>query len=269
MMDDQNMEDAIVDRVAGQLRDVGNQYKLSALLKRLEGWQLSHKLELQYTSETELAQLKQEFGDPKILTAFVDAVNETLGLRLEVIETKLVPKPLHPSIVNQVEDILLEVEEKLMNWTTLEFGKHTGKTLPQVMFVDPDWFFWAFTENAFNGKGDLATEAQEIYTRARSIRIPQNADEKLVVEYFIHPITKDFTHFQLVPEARPKHNGASPTVRLEVVDMGLVREISSYDKGGYRRLINDIKAFIMKDPDIKMTKIRSEAFFFDDENFDI
>jgi len=30
-----------------------------------------------------------------------------------------------------------------MAWSTLPFGKHKGKTLPQIVFADPDWFFWA------------------------------------------------------------------------------------------------------------------------------
>jgi hypothetical protein len=28
-------------------------------------------------------------------------------------------------------------------WSVLDFGKHKGRTLPWVMFHDPDWFFWA------------------------------------------------------------------------------------------------------------------------------
>ena len=30
-----------------------------------------------------------------------------------------------------------------MIWTTLNFSRHVGKTLPQILFSDPDWFFWA------------------------------------------------------------------------------------------------------------------------------
>ena len=164
---------------------------------------------------------------------------------------------------------MLKVEEKVNTWTTLEFGKYAGKTLPQVMFNDPDWFFGAFGEGVFQGRDNLVTEAQEIYEKSRSIRVPQSGDDKTVVEYFIHPITKDFSHFQLVPESRPEHQGASPTLRLDVVDMALVREISSYDKGGYQRLINDIKTFILGDPNIKMTKTRCGAFFSDDGNFNL
>jgi hypothetical protein len=29
-----------------------------------------------------------------------------------------------------------------MIWTTVPFGKHQGKTLPQIVIDDPDWFFW-------------------------------------------------------------------------------------------------------------------------------
>jgi hypothetical protein len=29
-----------------------------------------------------------------------------------------------------------------MIWTTIPFGKHQGKTLPQIVIDDPDWFFW-------------------------------------------------------------------------------------------------------------------------------
>jgi len=32
-----------------------------------------------------------------------------------------------------------------MTWTELPFGKYVGMTLPQVLFTDPGWFFWAHT----------------------------------------------------------------------------------------------------------------------------
>jgi len=44
-----------------------------------------------------------------------------------------------------------------MAWSILPFGKHKGKTLPQIVFTDPDWFFWAMEENVF--KGPLKREA--------------------------------------------------------------------------------------------------------------
>jgi uncharacterized protein (DUF3820 family) len=28
-----------------------------------------------------------------------------------------------------------------MTWTPMKFGKYQGKTLPEIIFADPDWFF--------------------------------------------------------------------------------------------------------------------------------
>ena len=56
-----------------------------------------------------------------------------------------------------------------MKWTPLNFGKYEGKTLPQVMFEDADWFFDGHEKGYF--KNRLPLEAIEIYRRAHSIRV--------------------------------------------------------------------------------------------------
>jgi hypothetical protein len=40
-----------------------------------------------------------------------------------------------------------------MRWTTLNFGTHEGKSLPQIVISDPDWFFWAVARGVFTGRG--------------------------------------------------------------------------------------------------------------------
>ena len=50
-----------------------------------------------------------------------------------------------------------------MEWTKLNFGKHEGKTLPQIMFIDADWFFWGWEKKIFNDKGQLKKEAEELF----------------------------------------------------------------------------------------------------------
>ncbi len=49
-----------------------------------------------------------------------------------------------------------------MPWSVVDFGKHQGKTLPQIVFIDPDWFFWAIEESVFSTKGSLRDEAAAI-----------------------------------------------------------------------------------------------------------
>jgi hypothetical protein len=82
-----------------------------------------------------------------------------------------------------------------MAWSTLAFGKHKGKTLPQIVFTDPDWFFWAIEENVF--KGPLRREAERIDARARAIRIPMSFAQR-VTDYSIrHQPVARLTSVQL------------------------------------------------------------------------
>lgn len=60
-----------------------------------------------------------------------------------------------------------------MAWRILPFGKYKGKTLPQIVFADPDWFFWVVAVGFKSGA--LAVEAEKIRHRATHIRIPGKA----------------------------------------------------------------------------------------------
>jgi hypothetical protein len=42
-------------------------------------------------------------------------------------------------------------------------GRHAGKTLPRILFTDPDWFFNAFEEDHF--QQDLDAEAKILAER--------------------------------------------------------------------------------------------------------
>ena len=57
-----------------------------------------------------------------------------------------------------------------MVWSELKFGRHKGKTLPQILFSDPDWFFWAIDDNVFQNKGSLYSEAKDLDYKARNIK---------------------------------------------------------------------------------------------------
>ena len=52
-----------------------------------------------------------------------------------------------------------------MEWSIIDFGKYRGKSLPQIIFKDADWFFNGYENGYF--KGTLACEASELYRRAR------------------------------------------------------------------------------------------------------
>ena len=152
-----------------------------------------------------------------------------------------------------------------MNWSPLRFGRHRGKTLPQVLFSDPDWFFWAYETDAFQGL--QLREADAIYIRATHIKIPQPEEETLVAEYSVHPSVQKFVGMDLVPENRPHHEGSTKTFRSRIIDMEVPRRIAEYDKFGCKLMVNAIKYYVIGNENARMTKARCEDFFNDASNF--
>lgn len=151
-------------------------------------------------------------------------------------------------------------------WTKLRFGKHDGKSLPQVLFTDPDWFFWAYEKRDVFRDADI-DQAARLYKRARSIRIPDKHGKDLVVEYVIHPSTNKFGGMNVVPASQPLHEGASATFRKPVFDFGVISGIAKYDKLGGKIFLSSLKYYIFGNKSHVMNAKRCEDFFDDDTNF--
>ena len=154
-----------------------------------------------------------------------------------------------------------------MSWTEIYWScRYKGKTLPQVLFSDPDWFFFMVERGNFNNKGVLADEAMEFDRKACNIKIPQREGKNLVAEYYVHQPTGKFQDMRLVPRSQESHRGS---IRSNVIDLSVPRQISNCDKQGYRGLIRDVKFHIFGSPRYQMTKARCESFFDNDNNFNL
>lgn len=156
-----------------------------------------------------------------------------------------------------------------MGWSIVNFGKHKKKTLPQILFSDPDWFFWAVEEGVFKNKGVLSREANELNLKACNIKIPSRHGQNMKAEYFIHRPTMKFSRMKLISAAQPDHEGASPTFRKDVMDLSFPRQITPYDKLGCSHMLSSMKFYLFGSESVRMTKKRCEDFFDDSDNFEI
>lgn len=154
------------------------------------------------------------------------------------------------------------------HWFTLDFGRYAGKSLPQVMFTNPDWVFWAVENDVFKRYPSLLSQVKDIAMKATRIKVPQSGDEILVVEHYVHRPTKKYSHFNLVPISTPLHPGPSQAYRQDVIDLSFARQICPNDKTGNRNIVWSLKQAYSRDKPTRMNRERCDAFFSSSGHFD-
>ena len=63
-------------------------------------------------------------------------------------------------------------------WSLLKAGKHAGRSLPQILFLDPDYCFWAFEKKVFQGR--LANRGRGADVEGAAYKNSQTRPRKLV-----------------------------------------------------------------------------------------
>ena len=124
-------------------------------------------------------------------------------------------------------------------WSNIGFGQYRSRSLPSIMFSDPEWFYSAWYEKAFSGQ--ILAEADLIYNYAKSV----HASKEKVYEY-----RKDGVH--LVHKSDDKEGERSPFLDIERVQ----------DKVASIQL-----ALLGEIPKKYVSKIDAEKFFSNPKNF--
>jgi hypothetical protein len=96
-----------------------------------------------------------------------------------------------------------------MLWYNLTFGRHKGKSLPQVILHDPDYFFWAF-ENGIFDKGMFVEKVCILEVRACNIKIPKAKPDEWCVRYYTDPNGR-FAGFDIIEIAENSQRLERPT----------------------------------------------------------
>ena len=155
-----------------------------------------------------------------------------------------------------------------MDWTTIRFRKFTSKSLPQLIFEDADFFFHAYENYYFDGNQEQ--EAEELYRKARSIRVPPRNGKKMLVKYFSYydrnpKKKKKFLMMKLIPD------GSDPG-RHKIsswIDFYVPRSHSHFDKTGYENFVMGLKSILFNNPVLRMYSHNWQEFFDDEDNFDL
>ena len=151
-------------------------------------------------------------------------------------------------------------------WSTINFGKFygRGKTLPEIVLNDPDWFFHIHDQAGF--LGGLAREADQIARKARQIRIPGKSPRDFKVQYYRSESTGKFWYIDIVRADEP-YPLERPLERCDFLDLSYPRRRCQYDKRGGKRIIEALKIHVFGNEHMRLTKAVCEQFFNDPRNF--
>ena len=145
-----------------------------------------------------------------------------------------------------------------MTWSVVPFGRYRGKTLPEIIVRDLDWFFWMLPKLY----GRLGTEARDLARKARAIKVPKGHRRKFEVEYWFD-VDNRFCGFAFV-QAETWHSRW--TIRLPHLDLAWPLRGRKYNKRAGRILIRDFRIHYFGKHK-RLTKQRCEEFFSNDKNF--
>ncbi|GGD47419.1 hypothetical protein GCM10012288_22050 [Malaciobacter pacificus] len=170
-----------------------------------------------------------------------------------------------------------------MDWTLVKFGqyrniegKKRNKTLPEILFHDADWFFWAYEQGALVRNGIPKDEVELMYYRARRIKPMKGC---YVNHFLYYDDTSWGFSFISIEEAKKYHsdligggtfdkdyNNWDSTYRtiLQFIDLSFPRQQKEYDKKGCKEFANDLKDFLgIK----RISRKSAEKFFSNEDNF--
>jgi hypothetical protein len=156
-----------------------------------------------------------------------------------------------------------------MQWKALKFGKHSGKTIPQILFTDPAYFYWAMENDVFYGR--LKVQADLADLRSRMIVLKGRKRGSYDIEWVYDP-DGAFCYIQVIDPHRPWHVGSSQRQRTKYVDLNLLRRESAYnprrrDRRGYKRLLRCLREILFEDEGVRFSRKRCDDFFSDRSNF--
>ena len=144
-----------------------------------------------------------------------------------------------------------------MPWSVVPFGKYKGRTLPEIIVQDLDWFFWALPKLY----GKLGAEARSLAQKARAIKIPKSNRGQWEVEYQ-YDCDHRFCGFAFVEADAWRSRWST---RLPYLDLRWPLR-RKYDKRAARIMIRDFRILYFGSRK-RLTKRRCKQFFSNDQNF--
>lgn len=236
------------------------------LIRTLEEIKPRSMITIQLGDGTDSEALKKMIMDPS--RAFQKTVESIYGEAISGVSCYV--KEVSNNDQSEVDDEIVGLtisNENSYGYSTYRVGKHNGRSLPEILFHDADYFYWALESGCFDGP-EYYQQSRDVDLKSRRIRVPQLSDEEhWMAEYWCHAIQGDFEDVRLVPSSRPAHTGLSATFRKDVIDLSVPRSLKERDWSGNQIMGKRVRGLFFGNENVELSRADCEAFFADENNF--
>ena len=146
------------------------------------------------------------------------------------------------------------------SWTPLTLPRHADRTLPQVLWLEPGYVFWAFDKGFLNGL--IGAEAEQLLKLARSIRLPRGT-VPLAADYIVDRAGR-LVDMEISLASTPRSG-----MRLDRIDLGAAYDLSRprRDLTADKLLVRAVKTIVFGSAGARVNRRRAEQFFEEPDNF--
>ena len=231
---DENQQFMLINNLINKLNSRGV-YELDNSLKALEKHELFSELRLVFPTNFSADEFITQMNKENVFHELVSAVQHTFGVPLDSIKARVSGPILSDAMRSTLEDIISA--QSFEYWERLTFGMYVGKTLPEIVFEDPDWFFWGLEENIFPIGQPLRNQALEILYKTKFVKIPPLYGESRLAAYHFHEGNMFFSHIEFPTKRSIDPADDESSVIMDVLDFGLIRSRQKFAKGSYSKFL--------------------------------
>jgi hypothetical protein len=159
-----------------------------------------------------------------------------------------------------------EIEQRAeFTWRRFNFKKHRAVTMPELIFKDPEYFYWLAKRPDL--VGHLEHQLNIVADRAAHIFPPDKAPDQFEFAIRLNR-SGGLKKISVKRNLRPNSRQGTDLIRLKHLDLGIIDHFDNRQESG-AILIAFLKASFFDDPDADLRARQCEAFFEEDAYFDL
>lgn len=160
-------------------------------------------------------------------------------------------------------NILLYEASRIKQWTIIDEGKYEGLTIPELVFGDLGYFYWAISVGLFEGQ--LKLEADSVESRLKHIKLPLTVSPNSI--FVIQLRNGMFYDFSIQEKGSVKGNKSDLKIASHL-DVSLVSCPGFHTERPRKKMLERVKQYLFTKEPHELGRKDYQVFLGNPDNSD-